>query len=176
MLTHEGKWYVGGGLVIVALLLVIWLWALLVWIGLGVALVALVIIGWRVWGIVQHRRIEHRKAVAAAVKAEAEAEQAQAEASERRARAALKRAEVEAARARVHLIPEGYVGAQVIDPTEAESAITSGHSGKSAHPSWCRWRPREQSRSCPPQRCQGQPTCRICSARSAHRLRRSCWR
>jgi hypothetical protein len=118
VLTNEGKWYVVGGLVIVVLLLVIWLWAILVWIGLGLALVALAIIGWHVWGIIQHQRIEHRKAVAAAVKAEAEAEQAQAEASERRARAALKHAEVEAARARVHLIPEGYVGAQLADPAE----------------------------------------------------------
>src|SRR5215469_12473140 len=84
-MTNEGKLYALGAMVIAVLGAVLLLWSVLVWIGLGVLAIAVVIVVWAVWGKVHQRRIEHRKAVAEAVKAEAEAEQAQALAEERRA-------------------------------------------------------------------------------------------
>lgn len=87
-MTNEGKWYVGGGLVIVALVLVIWLWTILVWIAACGALVGVLILGWRIWGIVYHGRMQARMARAEAVKAEAEAQQELAKAEQQRAMAA----------------------------------------------------------------------------------------
>lgn len=87
-MTNEGRWYAGGALVMLTLLLVLWLGAILLWIGLGLLLVILLIIGWHIWGVVHRRRIEARIARAEAVKVEAEAEQELAKADQQRAIAA----------------------------------------------------------------------------------------
>lgn len=105
MLTKEGQVYFVGGVAILGLVLVLWLGSLLWWIIGGVTLLYGVYQGARLWG----------KAHAGLT----EAQLRKARVDKARAEAALKREEVEAARARRHLIPEGYIGAQLTAPTQA---------------------------------------------------------
>lgn len=116
-MTNEGKMYAAGAVVILALGLLLLFWSVLLWVGIGLAVITLLILGWLVWGVIHRRRTEQRLD-------RAEARKAEAEAAQQEAIAARLRAEAAQAAALVHAIPANYAGLMLDSPADKERLAT----------------------------------------------------
>jgi hypothetical protein len=116
-MTEQGRWYAFGAAALLALGLLLLLWSILVWIGLGLLAGLVLLAGWAITGALHRRRVERRLALAEARKAEAEAAQQEAITLRLQAEAAQ-------AAALVHAIPASYVGILLDQPTDRERLAT----------------------------------------------------
>jgi hypothetical protein len=122
-MTNEGKWYIGGGLSLCALLLVIWLWSIILWIGIGCAAVALIILGARFWARAYHGWMDTRQRKAEVEEAWADVERARGKAEQQRALADQARAQAAALWNQTRMIPETMVGIVLDHPAQRERVM-----------------------------------------------------